>query len=86
MSEVDVEGPDGGVDESLEGRLHRLEEIMTKLEADEVPLEEALELFEEGVGHVRAAEKILARTELKVEELLADGGTAPLDGAEGEDG
>lgn len=68
-----------GADESLEGRLRRLEEIMTKLEADEVALEEALELFEEGVGHVRAAEKILAETELKVEELLADGTTAELD-------
>lgn len=73
---------DAGADESLEGRLRRLEEIMTRLEADEVPLEEALELFEEGVGHVRAAEKILAETELKVEELLADGSVAELDAGE----
>lgn len=64
---------------SLEGRLRRLEEIMSRLEADEVALEEALELFEEGVRHVRAAEKILAETELKVEELLADGTTADFD-------
>ncbi len=75
--------PEGeGTEASLEGRLQRLEQIMAKLEADEVALEDALELFEEGVGHVRAAEKILAETELKVEELLADGRTRPLDGAE----
>jgi exodeoxyribonuclease VII small subunit len=73
------EGASDGAGETLEGRLRRLEEIMTRLEADDVPLEEALELFEEGVGHVRAAEKILATTELKVEELLSDGSTGPLD-------
>lgn len=60
-------------DLSLEDRLGRLEAIMAQLEADEVPLEKALELFEEGVGHVRAAERVLAETELRVEELLADG-------------
>jgi len=66
---------DGEAPESLEERLERLERIMGRLEADDVPLEEALRLFEEGVGHVRAAEKILAETELKVEELLSDGTT-----------
>ena len=36
-------------------------------------MEEALELFEEGVGHVRDAERVLAQTELRVQELLGDG-------------
>ena len=58
---------------SLEERLRRLEEILARLETDEVPLEEALELFEEGVGHVRDAERVLAETELRVEELLGGG-------------
>lgn len=61
--------------ETLEGRLRRLEEIMGQLESDEVDLERALALFEEGVGLVRQAEEILSRTELRVEELLADGRT-----------
>lgn len=56
----------------LEGRLHRLEEIVSALEADDLKLERALELFEEGVTHVRRAERILAETELRVEELLDD--------------
>jgi exodeoxyribonuclease VII small subunit len=86
MSEVGksdrgVDELDGPVPLGLEGRLRRLEEIVSALEADEVELERALELFEEGVGHVRQAEGILARTELRVEELLGDGAhgqTRPL--------
>jgi exodeoxyribonuclease VII small subunit len=66
----------------LEGRLKRLEEILARLESDEVALEEALELFEEGVGHVKAAERVLAETELRVEELLAGGGTKPVESTE----
>lgn len=66
-------------DQSLERRLARLEEILSRMESEEVELEEALKLFEEGVGHVRAAEKVLAETELRVEELLASGETEPLE-------
>lgn len=66
-------------DETLETRLKRLEEILARMESDEVALEEALRLFEEGVGHVRAAEEVLSAAELRVEELLASGGTRPLD-------
>ncbi|MDX1567278.1 MAG: exodeoxyribonuclease VII small subunit, partial [Longimicrobiales bacterium] len=54
----------------LEERLKRLDEIVAALEGDEVDLDRALTLFEEGVGHVRAAEKALAEAELRVEELL----------------
>ena len=74
--------PDTPAEEpGLEHRLKRLEAILAALEADELELEKALELFEEGVGHVRAAERVLAETELRVEELLGDdGATRPLDG------
>ncbi|MBW2460152.1 MAG: exodeoxyribonuclease VII small subunit [Deltaproteobacteria bacterium] len=66
-------------DPTLETRLSRLEEILARMESEEVELEEALKLFEEGVAHVRAAEKVLSETELKVEELLASGETRALD-------
>lgn len=70
---------------TLEGRIRRLEEILNRLEGDEVGLDEALALFEEGVGHVKEAERTLAQTELRVEELLGDDGrTKPLDGGAGE--
>ena len=68
------------VDEvTLEGRLARLEEILARMESEDVALEEALRLFEEGVSHVRQAERVLSETELRVEELLATGETVPMD-------
>lgn len=69
---------------TLEARLKRLEAILSALEADDVELEKALALFEEGVEHVRAAERILAQTELRVEELLdTEGATRPFREPEG---
>lgn len=80
----DEEGGDGA---TLEGRLRRLEEIVGQLESDEVELERALALFEEGVAMVREAEALLSRTELRVEELLAGGRKIPLEeGGEEEPG
>ncbi len=83
--DVDKGTSDGAAEApSLEARLKRLEEILAALEADELELEKALELFEEGVTHVRAAERILAETELRVEELLGeDGETRSFHEAEG---
>ncbi len=58
---------------SLEDRLRRLDEIVTSLEADDVDLDRGLALFEEGVAHIRAAERILSEAELRVEELVGEG-------------
>ena len=79
---IDVDSTLGRTRAVLEARLHRLEEILARMESDDVALEEALKLFEEGVAHVREAEKVLAETELRVEELLAGGETRPLDSEE----
>ena len=79
-------GADEGGDVSLEARLRRLEEIVGQLETEELELERALALFEEGVTHVKEAEKVLSAAELRVEELLGEGEnlqTRPLAG-EGE--
>jgi exodeoxyribonuclease VII small subunit len=84
--EGDAEVGDGGADETLETRLRRLEEIVGQLETEELELDRALALFEEGVAHVREAEKTLAAAELRVEELLGEGDevtTRPLDEGEG---
>ncbi len=70
---------EASADIPLEARLRRLDEILARMESDEVPLEEALRLFEEGVVHVREAERVLAAAELRVEELLASGRTRKLD-------
>ena len=73
------EGPGAAADPGLEGRLKRLDQIVAALEADDLDLERALALFEEGVAHVRAAEKIHAEAELKVEELLQGDRTRPIE-------
>jgi exodeoxyribonuclease VII small subunit len=56
----------------LEARLRRLDEIVAALEGGSVDLEQGLLLFEEGVRHIREAEGLLARAELRVEELVGD--------------
>ncbi len=68
---------------SLESRLQRLDRIVAELEGGEVPLESGLALFEEGVRHIREAEALLARAELRVEELVGGEGdlsTRPFEG------
>ena len=56
---------------SFEGTLERLHEIVEQLEGGELPLEESLRLFEEGVRLSRASQARLNAAEKRVEELLA---------------
>lgn len=58
--------------EGLESRLAKLESIVDRLERDDLELQEALDLFDEGVGHVRAAYSVLERTRLRVEKLVVE--------------
>lgn len=60
---------------SLGADLDRLEEIVRRLEAEDLDLDAALALFEEGVTRLRAARGRLDAAELKVKAVLqeADG-------------
>jgi exodeoxyribonuclease VII small subunit len=60
---------------SLGDELDRLEEIVRRLEADDLDLDAALALFEEGVTKLRDARGRLDAAELKVRTVLeeADG-------------
>src|SRR5690606_20021465 len=58
--------------DGLEARLARLDAIVAALERDDLELEQALALFEEGVQHIRHARELLQRAELRVEQLLAE--------------
>ncbi|HYU09564.1 MAG TPA: exodeoxyribonuclease VII small subunit [Gemmatimonadales bacterium] len=51
-------------------QLERLEAIVRRLESEELDLDEALQLFEEGVERLRAAREQLAQAELKVKQVL----------------
>ncbi len=65
-----------GPEVPLEQGLDRLEEIARLLERGELPLEQSLELFTEGMALSRRLETRLADAEMKVEALVreADGG------------
>jgi exodeoxyribonuclease VII small subunit len=60
---------------TFEESLARLEEIVAELDGDELDLDRALALFEEGVERLRAASQELARADAQVKLLVerADG-------------
>ena len=60
---------------SFETSIARLEEIVERLDGDELALDDALRLFEDGVAQLRAAAAELARAEAQVKQLVeqADG-------------
>lgn len=59
----------------------RLQEIVESLEGGTLSLEASLEKFAEGVQLVKRGEKLLAEAEKRVEQLLSDDRTAPLQAA-----
>jgi len=52
--------------------LARLEEIVRRLEEQDLDLDQALKLFEEGVERLRAARERLAAADAKVKQVLSD--------------
>ncbi|MBX7081772.1 MAG: exodeoxyribonuclease VII small subunit [Nannocystaceae bacterium] len=69
----------------IDAILDQLEGVVRELEGGELPLEQALERFELGVGLARRGNVLLDRVEQRVEMLLADRDeTAPL-AARGDD-
>ena len=58
---------------SLEQRLDRLDEIVRSLEREDLELEQALKLFEEGIAHLRHAQDLLADADLRIERLVEGG-------------
>ena len=66
---------------AFEDDIARIEAIVAKLEREEMPLDAALALFEEGVEKLRRAAAALEQAEGRVQRLVekTDGGLA-LDG------
>lgn len=63
----------------LDELIRRIEKIVRRLDSDSLGLDDALALFEEGVGHLGRAREILARTELRIEELIGPEGEGVRD-------
>jgi exodeoxyribonuclease VII small subunit len=59
-------------DMPLGARIHRLQRIAADLDREDIELEDAMRLFEEGVAHLRAAESLVKDAELRIERLLED--------------
>jgi len=68
---------------SFRSELERLEAIVRSLEGDDLDLDRALELFQDGVARLKKARELLAESELTVQRVLeeSDGalGTEELD-------
>jgi exodeoxyribonuclease VII small subunit len=56
----------------LEARLQRLDDIVAALEREDLELDDALKMFEEGIAHLRAAQAVLNTAELRIEKLTAE--------------
>ena len=67
----------------VEAALKQLEEIVTKLERGDVPLEESIAIYERGEALKKRCEALLAEAEERVERIrAAEGkavGTEPFD-------
>ncbi len=62
----------------FEEALKRLEKIVEKLEAGDVPLEESLALYEEGITLFRQCSSKLEEAKKKVEILTKDGNSKKM--------
>jgi exodeoxyribonuclease VII small subunit len=56
----------------FEKAFKELETIVQRLEAEELPLDESLRLFEQGIGLSRFCHQRLSEVEKKIELILAD--------------
>jgi len=76
-------------EQKFEAAMKRLEDIVARMESGDLPLEESLKLFEEGIKLSRTLNRKLEEAERKVEVLVRDemGGlkTAPFEETEGDD-
>ena len=59
---------------SLQDDLKRLEEIVRALEAEDIDLDKAIALFEEGVKRLRTAREQLGAVEQRVQKVLEQAG------------
>lgn len=79
MSQSAKSGAEKDSRPDFERSMARLEQVVKKLDSPELPLDEAMKLFEEGVTLARDCQKQLEEAEARIEILLkkADGKLAP---------
>ena len=65
-------GNDMAKENSFEKQMQKLQEIVEKLEKDEVDLAESIKLYEEGLDLSRSLKQQLSGFEKKIKELSSD--------------
>ena len=68
---------------TFEERLQRLEELGDEIRRNDIPLDEAIKAFEEGIHLARTLESDLEKIESRIEILM--NGTEVLSGSDGDD-
>ncbi len=58
---------------NFEEAIKKIEEIVKRLEEEELPLEKAMELYEEGMLLIEKCEKVLDEAKLKVQIIKKQG-------------
>lgn len=59
--------------------MQRLEQIVRTMERGDVPLEQSLQLFEEGTALVRQCGSLLDRAEMQVKQVMKGPDGAPVE-------
>ena len=57
-------------EKNFESALHRLEEIAHLLESEDTPLEDSIQLFEEGIELKEFCEEKLKSAKLKIDKII----------------
>jgi len=57
---------------TFEASLSKLEQIVDDMESGELPLEEIIEKYEEGMGYLKVCDDKLAEAEVKIRKLTRD--------------
>ncbi len=68
-----------GAPPAFEAALAQLESLVTRLESGDLPLDEALRTFEQGVQLTRECQSALSAAQQKVQQLLQRGETATIE-------
>ncbi|OOF38623.1 exodeoxyribonuclease VII small subunit [Rodentibacter rarus] len=69
----------------FESTLAQLETIVSRLESGELPLEESLKEFEQGIQLAQLGQERLKQAEQRIQILLQKSDTAPLSEYEGKE-
>lgn len=63
---------------TLEEAFNKLETVISKMENEDVPLEESFQLYSEGMGLLKDVNDRIDRVEKQVQKMQSDGSLAPM--------